>query len=57
MTIVSFDIRAALLVVAIMVAAVAWAQDDPVQTPEHVVGEQAYPFDTYRPAGGGKPAH
>jgi len=57
MTIDSFDIRAALLVVAIMVAAVAWAQDDPVQTPEHVVGEQAYPFDTYRPAGGGKPAH
>lgn len=49
MTIVSFDIRSALLIVAIMVAAVAWAQDDPVQTPEHIVGEQAYPFDTTDP--------
>lgn len=33
-------------IVAVLAAPVACAQDDPVQTPEHIVGEQAYPFDT-----------
>jgi agmatinase len=54
-TIVSLDIRAALLIVAILVAPVAWAQDDEVQTPEHVVGEQPYPFDTVDPREEEKP--
>ena len=46
MSFVSFQFRAALPVVAILVAPLTWAQDVPNQTPEHVVGEQAYPFDT-----------
>ena len=41
MTIVSLDIRAAVLIVAILVAPLTSAQDDTVQTPEHVVGVHA----------------
>ncbi len=55
MTIVSLDIRAALLIVAILVAPLTSAQNDTVQTPEHVVGEQAYPFDTNDPRVEDKP--
>ena len=46
MTFVSFEVRATLLLVATAVAPGAWASDNAVDTPEHVVGEQAYPFDT-----------
>jgi agmatinase len=49
MKVVSFDVRTTLLLVTILVAPVAWTQDDEVQTPEHVVGEQPYPFDTVDP--------
>ena len=34
---------------AIMLAAVAWSSDEAPQTPEHVTGEQLYPFDTTDP--------
>lgn len=43
------DIRAALLFVAIAVAPHAFAADEPPETPEHVVGSEAYPFDTVDP--------
>ena len=46
MAVVSLDVRAALLIVTILAAPLTAAQDDTVLTPEHVVGEQAYPFDT-----------
>ncbi len=49
MTFDSFNTRAALLVVAFVASPLALAQDDPIETPEHVVGEQAYPFDTRDP--------
>ena len=49
MTIVSHDLRTALVLVAILVAPVSWADDDPLETPGHVVGEQRYPFDTADP--------
>jgi agmatinase len=49
MTIISIDIRAALLVVAMTVASVAWASEHTHGTPEHVVGDQAYPFDSADP--------
>ena len=42
-------VRKFALVVAVLVAPLARAQDEPIQTPEHVVGEQAYPFDTTDP--------
>lgn len=46
---VSFDRRSALLMVAgtILAAPVSWAEDEPVQTPEHSVGAEAYPFDAF----------
>ncbi len=46
LTFVSFELRAALLMAAVLIAPLARAQDQPIQTPEHVVGEQAYPFET-----------
>jgi agmatinase len=49
MTIVSLDVRTALLLVAILVAPVSRADDEPPDTPEHVVGVQPYPFDTVDP--------
>lgn len=49
MTLDSFNTRAALLLVTFLVAPISQAQDEAVQTPEHVVGEQAYPFDTKDP--------
>jgi len=49
MTKFSFDLRVAVFITAISVAPVISAQVDSVQTPEHVVGEQAYPFDTNDP--------
>ena len=45
----SFVCRAAALVGAVLVAPMAGAQDEPIATPEHVVGEAAYPFDTRDP--------
>lgn len=41
-----FNARAILFYTFLMFANVAWAQDTSVQTPGHVVGVQAYPFDT-----------
>ena len=54
MTIDSIELRVALplvatTMVAILLAPVSWAQDDTVQMPGHIVGEQAYPFDTNDP--------
>ncbi len=49
MTIVSFDVRTVVLLVAILVAPVSWADEEPLNTPEHVVGEHPYPFDTVDP--------
>jgi len=46
MTFIATDFAAALLVAAIVFAPLVQAQEEPLQTPEHVVGEQAYPFDT-----------
>jgi len=42
-------VRLALPAMAFMLAAVAWSSDEPPQTPEHVIGEQLYPFDTTDP--------
>jgi agmatinase len=55
MTIVSLDVRTALLLVALLVAPVSQADDEPPATPEHVVGEQRYPFDTVDPREEKKP--
>jgi arginase family enzyme len=49
MTFDSFEFRAALLAIAVAVASVALASDDVVETPEHVTGDQRYPFDTVDP--------
>lgn len=46
MKFVSFEACVALLVIAVLAAPLARAQDEPIQTPEHVVGEQPYPFET-----------
>jgi len=46
MTIASLGARAALLCVAILAAPASQAGDAAPDTPEHVVGEQRYPFDT-----------
>jgi len=46
MTFIAAASRGALLAAAILFAPLAQAQEEPIQTPEHVVGEQAYPFDT-----------
>lgn len=43
---VLFYMRAALLPATILVTQFSWSADDVPDTPEHVVGEQAYPFDT-----------
>ena len=37
------------VLLAILIAPVALAQDAPVDTPEHVVGTESYPFDTVDP--------
>ena len=42
-------VRLIFLAMAIMLAAVAWSSDEAPQTPEHVTGEQLYPFDTTDP--------
>jgi len=55
MTFVSIEVRAALLLLVAAVVPVAWAQDEKPATPEHVVGEQAYPFDTVDPREEEKP--
>src|SRR3989304_5965106 len=52
---VSIEARAALLLLATAVAPTALAQDERPATPEHVVGQQAYPFDTVDPRGGEHP--
>jgi len=49
MTFNSNDVRAALLVASLLLAPYALAQDAVVQTPEHVTGERAYPFETKDP--------
>jgi agmatinase len=49
MTFVSFELRTGLLIAAILASPLAWTQDEPIETPEHVVGTQAYPFDTADP--------
>lgn len=46
MTFDSFCARAVVIAVGILVNSFTSAQVEPVQTPEHVVGEQAYPFGT-----------
>jgi len=46
MTIASRGVRAAFLFAAMLMAAVSQAGDEAPNTPEHVVGEQRYPFDT-----------
>ncbi len=49
MTFNSFDIRAALLLAATAIVSIAFASDEAVDTPEHVTGEQRYPFDSADP--------
>jgi len=46
---VSIEARAALLLLATAVAPTALAQDERPATPEHVVGQEKYPFDTVDP--------
>ena len=46
MTFDSKEVRAALFLLAAAAAPLAWAQEEKRPTPEHVVGERAYPFDT-----------
>ena len=55
MTFVSIEIRATLLFLVAVAAPVAWAQNERPVTQEHVVGEQAYPFDTVDPREEDKP--
>ncbi len=55
------DIRAILFLAVLLLAQIAWAVDEPPETPdlvtpEHVVGEHAYPFDTKDPREEEKPA-
>ena len=45
----AFDVRAALLLIATALASAAFASDEAVDTPEHVTGEQRYPFDSADP--------
>ena len=49
MTFLSIEIRPALLLLAVVAAPLAPAQDDSPATPKHVVGVQPYPFDTVDP--------
>ena len=42
-------IRVALVVPFFLVMPLALGQDAPIDTPEHVVGDQSYPFDTVDP--------
>ena len=46
MTFDSIELRAILLATVVFLAPPAPAQDTPISSPEHVVGEQPYPFDT-----------
>lgn len=49
MTLNAFDVRAVFPLLVLLIGPAALAQDAPVDTPEHVVGTQAYPFDTVDP--------
>ena len=54
------DVRAFLAAVTLLVAPFCWAAEEPPgptvpETPEHVVGENAYPFDTTDPRNEDKP--
>lgn len=49
MAFVSIEVRGALLVLVTAAVPIVWAQDERPATQEHVVGEQAYPFDTVDP--------
>ena len=49
MTFDSIDVRAALLLIATALVSVAFASDEAVDTPEHITGEQLYPFDSADP--------
>jgi agmatinase len=49
MTFVSMEARSALLLLAAAIAPTAWAQEERPETPEHVVGQRPYPFDTVDP--------
>ena len=41
--------RLAFLVAAVTMATAGWGSDEPPPTPEHVIGEQPYPFDSADP--------
>jgi agmatinase len=43
---ISLGLRTFLALAAMLLAPIAWADGEHPQTPEHVVGEQRYPFDT-----------
>lgn len=45
----SIEVRTVLLLLAVTVTPVAIASDEAVETPEHVKGEQRYPFDSKDP--------
>ena len=51
----SMEVRAALLLLLATAAPLARAQEKKKATPEHVVGEEAYPFDTVDPREEKKP--
>ena len=55
MTFDSIDVRAVLLLTATALTPVAFAFDDTADTPEHVTGEQRYPFDSTDPRKEDKP--
>jgi agmatinase len=55
MTFVSMEVRGALLFLAAALAPMGWAQEERPATPEHVVGQKAYPFDTVDPREEEKP--
>ncbi len=50
------SVRRALLLAVTAVASVALASDEGVDTPEHVTGEQPYPFDSADPRDEDAPA-
>ena len=41
--------RLAFLIAAATIATVSWGSDEPPSTPEHVIGERPYPFDSADP--------
>ena len=49
------SVRTALLLVTVLSTHVTWADQEPPSTPEHVIGEQAYPFDSNDPRDVDKP--